>query len=181
MNWPNILSFSRLALLIPIIYLTLHPGNTAYLWIALALYIIAALTDFLDGWLARKLNQVSAFGIFLDPISDKIFVAALLVALVANGALAGLWLTPVIVILSREFWVSGLREYLGPKNVSLPVSRLAKWKTASQMLALGFLIIGPALPQALMAGQLLLTLAALLTLKTGLDYTRAALKAMQEA
>jgi len=169
------MTLGRLALL-PAIIILMYSGQV---WAALALYAVAAITDFFDGWLARKLNQITAFGTFLDPIADKIFVAVLLIALVDMGTLPGLWIIAVMVIFMREFLISGLREFLGPHNVQMPVTKLAKWKTTTQMLSLGFLIIGGAVPGSLMAGQLLLGLAAILTvttgwtyLKTGLDYIR---------
>jgi CDP-diacylglycerol--glycerol-3-phosphate 3-phosphatidyltransferase len=143
-----------------------------YSWAALGLYAACALTDFFDGYLARKLNAVSAFGTFLDPISDKVFVALILLALVDTGPLSGIWIIAVMIIITREFLVSGLREFLGPKDVKMPVTKLAKWKTTVQMLSLGFLIISPALPEALMAGQLLMALAAILTAWTGFLYLK---------
>ena len=145
-------------------------------WAALALYVFCAVTDFLDGYLARKMNAVTPFGTFLDPIADKIFVAVLLLVIVDVGILSNLWVIPVAVILVREFLVSGMREFLGPKNVKLPVTQLAKWKTAFQMLALAFLVIAPAVSQALMAGQFLLTGAALLTAITGWSYLKEGFK-----
>lgn len=174
MSLPNLLTLSRIVLL-PVIALCLYGGMP---WAALALYIVCALTDFADGWLARKMKAISAFGTFLDPISDKIFVAVLLLVLVDINILSGLWVVPAAVILAREILVSGMREFLGPKNVQLPVTKLAKWKTAVQMLALGFLIAAPALPQALLAGQLLLVLAAVLTAITGWSYLREGFKHM---
>lgn len=180
-NLANILTISRLILLPFIIGLFFceEAAGASAMWPALGLYIVAALTDYFDGWVARKFNQTSAFGTFLDPISDKIFVAALLVTFVAFGRLDGVWIVPVVVILSREFLVSGLREYLGPKNIQLPVTTLAKWKTAAQMLSLGFLIIGPYLAYGLLAGQLLLLVAAVITVLTGATYLKAGLADMK--
>lgn len=180
-NLANILTISRLILLpfiIALFFFERWAGATA-MWPALGLYIVAALSDYFDGWVARQYNQTSAFGTFLDPISDKIFVAALLVTFVAFQRLDSIWIVPVIVILSREFLVSGLREYLGPKNIQLPVTNLAKWKTAAQMLSLGFLIIGPYVPYALMTGQFLLLAAAILTVITGAAYLKAGMQHMK--
>jgi CDP-diacylglycerol--glycerol-3-phosphate 3-phosphatidyltransferase len=180
---PNILTLLRIALILPmtaLFFLENTWGLTA-VSINMGLYIIAALTDFLDGWLARKLNVISPLGTFLDPISDKILVGCLLVLLVGFGRLEGLWMLPVLVIMTREFLVSGLREYLGPHNVQMPVTKLAKWKTAVQMLALGFLVAGPAAPSVLMAGQGLLCLAALITAVTGWGYLKAGLAHMRAA
>lgn len=176
---PNIMTLGRLALL-PFIIALLYGGTANAIWLALALYIIAAFTDFFDGYFARKLNQISAFGTFLDPISDKIFVGLLLVALVDVGRLPDLWIIAAFVIIARELLVSGLREFLGPHNVQMPVTRLAKWKTATQMLSLGFLIVGNLVIGSLLAGQLLLALAASLTAITGWSYLQVGLRYMKD-
>ncbi len=149
-------------------------------WICFILYVVASVTDFLDGWAARKFNQVSPFGTFLDPISDKIFVASLLVLLVAFDRLDGLWLIPVLLIFFREFLISGLREFLGPHDVKMPVTNLAKWKTTLQMLSLGFLILGPTLPYVLEIGQWSLFAAAILTLITGWGYFKAGMDVIRK-
>lgn len=175
MNLPNLLTLSRMAMLPVLVGLFFVPG-TAAAWGALGLYIVAAVTDFLDGHLARSMNAMSDLGRFLDPISDKIFVAVLLVTLVEFDRLPGVWIIPAIVILSREFMVSGLREYLGPKNIQVPVSRLAKWKTGIQMTALGFLVIGDygdvLVPHTLAIGQWGLLVAAGITVYTGWFYLK---------
>lgn len=185
---PNALTISRILLLPVLIGLFFIPGATAAWW-ALWIYIFCAVTDFFDGYIARKFQTTSGFGTFLDPISDKILVVSLLMALAAFDRLEGIWVVPAIVILAREFLISGLREYLGPQNVKVPVSKLAKWKTGLQMTALGFLVIGDYgdgamqnvfgffLPGtdivgALLTGQFLLTLAAIITLITGWNYLK---------
>jgi cardiolipin synthase len=175
---PNLLTLSRMAMLpVFLLLFSLEESWGAWAaWLGLFVYILCALTDFLDGYLARKWNQISALGTFLDPISDKIFVACLLVMLAGYGRLPDFWMVPALIILAREFLISGLREYLGPQDIKLPVTVLAKWKTAAQMLSLGFLIIGPFIPYGLIIGLWLLNLAALLTVITGLGYARAALK-----
>ncbi|MGB4057792.1 MAG: CDP-diacylglycerol--glycerol-3-phosphate 3-phosphatidyltransferase [Alphaproteobacteria bacterium] len=180
-NIPNLLTLSRLAILPVIILLILTEGVLGEngVWLAFILYIIAAATDFVDGWLARKLNQTSDFGTFLDPISDKIFIGALLIIFAGVGRIYGLWLIPAVLILSREILVSGLREYLGPKNIQLPVTKLAKWKTTAQMLALGLLIIGPYIPFGLITGHIALTGAAIITLITGWEYMKVGLDHMK--
>lgn len=171
-NLPNLLTLGRIFLL-PVIIGLLFVDQII---IALGLYIIASFTDFFDGYLARKLNLVSDFGTFLDPIADKIFIAALLIAFVAFDRLEGLWIIPPIIILIREFMVSGLREYLGPKNVKLPVSTLSKWKTTLQMIALGFLFFNDGV--LLQIGQWGLAIAALITVITGWSYLKAGLNHM---
>lgn len=178
-NLPNILTFFRIAILPVIIALFFFPEAWAA-WTALGLYTLACITDFLDGYLARKMKTESALGKFLDPISDKIFVASLLIVLAGFDRLEGLWVIPAIVILMRELLVSGLREFLGPQNIQLPVSKLAKWKTTVQMFALGFLVVGHhgdiILPNTILYGHGLITIAALLTVITGWSYLTTGLK-----
>lgn len=173
---PNILTLSRMALLPVLIWLLYIPYVWA-LYAALGLYVLSALTDFLDGYLARKLKIVSPFGTFLDPIADKVFVAVILITLVDIGRLEMFWTIPVIIIFTREFLVSGMREFLGPKNIKLPVTNLAKWKTTFQMIALGVLIYGGPF---LLTGQILLSIAAILTVITGWQYLSAGLKHLND-
>ena len=123
--------------------------------------------------MARQYNIQSAFGTFLDPIADKIFIGVLIVALAALGRVEGLWIIPALIIITREFLISGLREYLGPKNIQMPVSNLAKWKTTIQMIALGFLVYGGSL---LTVGQVALCFAAILTVITGYSYVKIGFK-----
>jgi cardiolipin synthase len=173
---PNLLTYGRIAA-IPAIVACLYSTQHVWLWTALAMFILAAVTDYLDGYLARVWEQQSSLGKMLDPIADKLLVGAVLIMLAANGTIAHLALIPAIIILSREILVSGLREYLGQMNLSVPVSRLAKWKTTAQMVALGILVTGPAgetlIPGLLTAGTAFLWVAALLTVWTGYDYVRA--------
>ena len=181
---PNLLTLSRI-LVIPIVVATFYvPGDYAR-WFACALFSAAGVTDWLDGHMARRWAQQSELGRFLDPIADKLLVAATLLMLVAKGRLSTEWaLLPALVILCREILVSGLREYLAELRVGLPVSRLAKWKTAIQMVAIGVLIVGDAGPGFLpvaATGEMLLWVAALLTLVTGYDYLRAGLTHMTQA
>ena len=182
LNLPNILTIARIILLpfmLACFFLEEEIGLTAT-WICFTLYIIASLTDFLDGVIARKLNQITPFGTFLDPISDKIFVGCLMVMLLAFERLDGLWILPVLLILFREFLISGLREFLGPHDVQMPVTKLAKWKTTLQMLSLGFLILAPTLRYAIEVGQWMLAGAALLTLITGWGYMKAGLEVIKK-
>ena len=145
-------------------------------YIAFGLYLIAALTDFLDGKIARSWSQVTPLGAFLDPIADKIFVVSLLLVFADSGRISGFWMIAAILIVVREFTISGLREFLGPHNIQMPVSKLAKWKTAFQMIAVGLLIIGPSFSFGLLIGQWTLTIAAILSIITAMDYLKVGLR-----
>jgi len=177
-NLPNLLTLSRIAV-IPLLVGAFYLPKPWAEWTACFLFAMASITDWLDGHLARRWQQASAFGRFLDPIADKLLVSIALMMLVADGRLPMPTLFPALVILSREILVSGLREFLAGLRVGLPVSRLAKWKTGIQMAAIGLLLIDDAGPVPLAAiGQGLLWIAALLTLVTGYDYLRAGLRYM---
>lgn len=181
---PNILTYARI-IAVPLVVLcffiegSLQSSDTAR-WGALAIFIIASVTDFFDGYLARIWKQTSTIGRMLDPIADKLLVSACLLLLAADQTIAGWTLWAAIIILCREILVSGLREYLAELKVSVPVSRLAKWKTTIQMVAVAFLLAGPAgdkiVPIITILGIVLLWSAALITLYTGWDYFRAGLK-----
>jgi len=174
---PNLLTLSRI-LVIPLVVGTFYLSGDSARWLGCALFSAAGFTDWLDGHFARRWEQQSELGRFLDPIADKLLVAATLFMLSVTGRLSGHAVLPALVILCREILVSGLREYLAGLRVGMPVSRLAKWKTAIQMVAIGVLIVGEAgwhvLP-VVAIGETLLWLAALLTLVTGYDYLRAGL------
>jgi cardiolipin synthase (CMP-forming) len=176
LSLPNILTYGRLAAIPAVVALLFWPEDLWSRWFALAIFIIAAITDYFDGYFARADAQQSALGRMLDPIADKLLVAACLLMLVSDGTIHSWDLWAAIVILCREILVSGLREFLAELKVSVPVSRVAKWKTTMQLLSLGFLIAGPAgetvLPGTIMIGIVLLWAAALLTLYTGWDYFR---------
>jgi len=179
---PNLLTLSRI-LVIPVVVALFYVHGDYARWFACALFSAAGLTDWLDGHMARRWEQQSDLGRFLDPIADKLLVAATLLMLTATGRLPMGALLPALVILCREILVSGLREYLAGLRVGLPVSKLAKWKTAIQMVAIGFLIVGDAGPAVLPVGgigEILLWIAALLTLVTGYDYLRAGLAHMTQ-
>ena len=176
-NLPNLLTYGRVAAVPLVVGFMFWPVEPWARWTALAIYSAAAITDFFDGFLARAWSQQSSLGRMLDPIADKLLVAAVLLMLVANQTIADWSLWAAIVILCREILVSGLREYLAELRVSVPVSTVAKWKTTAQLVALGFLIVGPlgdaALPGSISIGIVLLWIAALLTLYTGWDYMKA--------
>ena len=145
-NLPNALTISRI-LATPVVCLLLFLGSDAGSWLALAVWTFACVTDFLDGWLARTWQQQSSFGRMLDPIADKLLVASVLLVLVGVDRLVGASILPAAIILCREILVSGLREFLAQLQVRVPVTRLAKWKTAIQMVAIGFLVVGEAGPR----------------------------------
>lgn len=181
---PNALTLGRVAA-VPVIAALFFLDTPAGRWITLAIFAVAAITDFLDGYIVRRYDQHTEFGRFLDPIADKLLIATTLMMMVAFGQIAGLAIIPAVVILCREILVSGLREYLAGIDVGLPVSWLARWKTAIQMIALGFLIIGdaahPPVPEELpvrLIGEAGLWIAALITLFTGFDYMRIGLRHM---
>jgi cardiolipin synthase len=177
---PNILTLSRIAA-IPLLLALIYVDTPLFRWLALAGYTLACVTDYFDGYLARHMKQISPLGRFLDPIADKLLVASLIVMLVATQQIAGLEMIPAIVILAREILVSGLREYLAESKVSVPVTKLAKWKTVIQMVALGFLIVGDTrlvpIPVHTI-GEVGLWIAGALTAITGYDYMSRGLKHM---
>ncbi len=171
---PNLLTYGRLVA-VPVVALLLQWPQIHWMrWAALGVYTVACVTDFFDGYLARIWKQQSPLGQMLDPIADKLLVATTLLAVAANQTLVGWTIWAAIIILCREFLVSGLREYLADIKVPLPVSIVAKWKTTVQMFALGFFIAGPAgevvLPGTVVIGSVLLWIAAILTLYTAGDY-----------
>lgn len=172
-NLPNLLTMFRLAV-VPLIILGAFFDN---LWVRICLillYCAAAFSDFLDGYLARQYNMISNFGRIFDPISDKILVlGTLLMVTVRDGYLAELLLIPFAIIMTRELMVAGIREGLSSSHVIIKVSSKGKYKTAFQMLALGFLIAGnKVLPfvHADIVGLILLWLATVLTVITAVEY-----------
>lgn len=179
-NLANCLTYGRLVAVPVVVGLLYWPNENGTRFAALGVYIVAAITDYLDGYVARTYAQSSALGRMLDPIADKLLVAACLLMLAADGSIQGWDLWAAIVILCREILVSGLREYLAELKVGVPVSKVAKWKTTLQLVAIGFLVAGPAgetlLPGTMRIGVGLLWVAAALTLYTGYDYMRAGIR-----
>jgi len=179
---PNLLTYGRIAAVPAVVaclfYSQVFHGGLWLRWVALFFFIAAGVTDMLDGYLARLWAQHSTLGRMLDPIADKLLVASCLLMLAADGTILGWSLWAAIVILCREILVSGLREFLAELRVSVPVTRLAKWKTTVQLIAVGFLIAGEAgdaiLPITTDIGLGLLWFSAIVTLYTGWDYLRAA-------
>ncbi|MBE7186237.1 MAG: CDP-diacylglycerol--glycerol-3-phosphate 3-phosphatidyltransferase [Methylobacterium mesophilicum] len=186
LNLPNLLTYARI-LAVPLIVLCFflegHLKSSDFArWSALAIFVAASVTDYFDGYLARAWQQTSNIGRMLDPIADKLLVATCLLLLAADTdkTIQGWSLWAAIIILCREILVSGLREYLADLKVSVPVTRLAKWKTTIQMVAIAVLLAGPALDKMLgyatETGIALLWISAIVTLYTGYDYFRSGLK-----
>ncbi len=163
---PNLLTLSRIVV-IPVIFLSIYIKSPIWMLLSGVLFIIAAITDYFDGYLARKYKIVSKFGMLLDPIADKLLVTAALVIILVNKLVLPISYIPVVVILCREILVSGLREFLSTFQVSMPVTRLAKWKTGFQMTALAMILIGYMWGPI---GEVLLWIAGGLTAITGYEY-----------
>jgi cardiolipin synthase len=186
LSLPNLLTLSRILAVPILVFLLWRPAPIDYA-ITFVLYCLVGITDYFDGYLARAWGSISRLGQFLDPIADKIMVGAVLIMLISSRKanpvpeIEGLHLIPALVILLREIIVSGLREFLAPLQVSIPVTRLAKWKTTLQLIALGALILGGAVPHqpwVHQVGLACLWAAAGLTLVTGYDYLRIGLRHM---
>jgi CDP-diacylglycerol--glycerol-3-phosphate 3-phosphatidyltransferase len=184
LSLPNLLTLSRIFAVPILVFLLWRPTPVDYL-ITFVLYCLVGITDYFDGYLARAWGSISRLGQFLDPIADKIMVGAVLIMLISSRKsnpvpeIAGLHIIAALVILLREIIVSGLREYLAGLQVSVPVSALAKWKTTFQLVALGALILGGALPHMPWVhdvGIVSLWAAAALTLVTGYSYLRMGLR-----
>ncbi|BBC99070.1 MULTISPECIES: CDP-diacylglycerol--glycerol-3-phosphate 3-phosphatidyltransferase [Sphingobium] len=182
---PNLLTLSRI-FTVPLLVALLWPAELGARWttgyaLAFGLYCLMGITDYFDGYLARAQGTVSKLGVFLDPIADKIMVGAVILMLAATRDIAGIHIAAAMIILLREIAVSGLREFLAGLQVSVPVSRLAKWKTTFQIIALGALILAGAVPHfpfVQLVGIATLWAAAILTLITGWDYLRVGIKHM---
>ena len=178
MNLSNFLTLIRI-IIIPIIVLCIYLKSPFFGWTAFILFCLASVTDYFDGYLARIRNEVTNFGTFLDPIADKLLVAAVILILTSKGVIADWETIPALIILLREITVSGLREYLAGIKVSIPVSRIAKLKTMLQLFALAFLILSESIiyiTPILYIGKLFLWIAGLLTLYTAYDYVKASIK-----
>ncbi len=171
---PNILTLSRIVV-IPAMIAAFYLDAPVSNWTVFGLFAFAAITDYFDGYLARSLNEVSGLGRFLDPVADKLLVAATILMLVYTDQISDWTILPAVVIMCREITVSALREYLAELRVGMPVSKLAKWKTTVQMLAICFLIVGDAAFWNIPAREIGIAglwVAAFLTLYTGYDYLR---------
>lgn len=176
-NLPNCLTLSRI-IIIPLVAVLVMVHKPITDLLACILFIIAGITDYLDGKLARAWQQLSDFGKMFDPIADKLLVGIILIVMAGYDRLPYGGLIPAMIILAREILVSGLREYLSSFEISLPVTKLAKWKTTFQMVAIGFLLAGDSSAELLninwfpvnVIGSILLWIAAILTIITGWGY-----------
>jgi len=180
LSLPNILTLSRIFAMPILVFLLWLPNRFDYA-LAFGLYCLMGITDYFDGYLARAQGAVSKLGMFLDPIADKIMIAAVIVMLIFTRDIDGWHVIAALVILLREIAVSGLREFLAELRVSVPVSKLAKWKTTFQLISLGGIILAGALPEQewiRAVGLFSLWAAAVLTVLTGWDYLRVGLKHM---
>ena len=178
MNLSNFLTLIRI-IIIPIIVLCIYLKNPFFGWTAFILFCIASITDYFDGYLARIRNEVTNFGTFLDPIADKLLVAAIILILTSKGVIADWETIPALIILLREITVSGLREYLAGIKVSIPVSRIAKLKTLLQLCALALLILSESVTNfsfIIYLGKIFLWFAGMLTLYTAYDYIKASIR-----
>ena len=178
MNLSNFLTITRIVI-IPIIVICIYLKNPIFGWTAFFLFCLASITDYFDGYLARIRNEVTNFGTFLDPIADKLLVAAVILILTSKGVIADWETIPALIILLREITVSGLREFLAGIKISVPVSRIAKLKTFLQLCALALLILSEAILNAYMVvyfAKIFLWIAGILTLYTAYDYVKASIK-----
>lgn len=169
MSLPNILTLIRIAL-IPVIVILILIDNSVARWFAFALFVGAAITDYFDGYLARKMKLISPLGRMLDPIADKLLVCALLVVFAYEGSFNQGLMWAAILIIMREIAVSGLREFLGPLKITIHVSAVAKYKTTVQLLALGCIMTLPIVPSLSFAATGMMWLATALTLYSGYEY-----------
>tara|TARA_Y100001935_G_scaffold238316_1_gene224571 strand:- start:4 stop:546 length:543 start_codon:yes stop_codon:yes gene_type:complete len=178
MNLSNFLTLIRI-IVIPIIVLCIYLKDPFFGWTAFVLFCLASITDYFDGYLARIRNEITNFGTFLDPIADKLLVAAVILILTSKGVIADWETIPALIILLREITVSGLREYLAGIKISVPVSRIAKLKTLIQLFALALLILSESLINIfpiIYLGKFFLWIAGLLTLYTAYDYVKTSIK-----
>ncbi|HEY4202871.1 MAG TPA: CDP-diacylglycerol--glycerol-3-phosphate 3-phosphatidyltransferase [Devosiaceae bacterium] len=166
---PNLLTYGRIVA-IPIIVWCALSGPPALRWLAFVLYVAAAISDYFDGYYARKWQIVSPLGRMLDPIADKLLIGALIVALAFDHSIGPWELIPAIAILVREIFVSGLREFMGAAGIVVHVTKLAKWKTTAQLVALGAVLLLPLIPGIDLLARALLWLAGILTVWTGWEY-----------
>ena len=178
MNLSNILTLIRI-IVIPVIVICIYLKDPFFGWTAFFLFCLASITDYFDGYLARIRNEITSFGTFLDPIADKLLVAAVILILTSKGVIADWETIPALIILLREITVSGLREYLAGIKISIPVTNVAKLKTLFQLCALALLILSESLTNLIIIiylGKICLWFAGILTLYTAYDYVKGSIK-----
>ena len=178
MNLSNLLTLIRIGV-IPIIVICIYVKSPFFGWIGFILFCSASITDYFDGYIARVRNEVTNFGTFLDPIADKLLVAAVILILTSKNVIDDWETIPALIILLREITVSGLREYLAGIKISVPVSRIAKFKTVLQLSALALLIMSDSITDIniiILLGKLFLWIAGILTLYTAFDYIKTSIK-----
>ena len=178
MNLSNILTLIRI-IVIPVIVVCIYLKDPFFGWTAFFLFCLASITDYFDGYLARIRNEITSFGTFLDPIADKLLVAAVILILTSKGVIADWETIPALIILLREITVSGLREYLAGIKISIPVTNVAKLKTLFQLCALALLILSESLTNLIIIiylGKICLWFAGILTLYTAYDYVKGSIK-----
>ena len=178
MNLSNILTLIRI-IVIPVIVICIYLKDPFFGWTAFFLFCLASITDYFDGYLARIRNEITNFGTFLDPIADKLLVAAVILILTSKGVIADWETIPALIILLREITVSGLREYLAGIKISIPVTNVAKLKTLFQLCALALLILSESLTNLIIIiylGKICLWFAGILTLYTAYDYVKGSIK-----
>ncbi len=180
---PNLLCYFRLAV-IPVMTVLFFFDAAWAAWTNVVLFALAGISDFLDGYLARRLGQTTLLGKFLDSSSDKMLVGVILMLLVAFGQLQGVWILPAVIIFLREILISGVREFMALYQVVIPVTRLAKWKLTIQVVAIAFLIAGPygesLIPYSHAIGRMLILVAMVVTVMSGWDYLRMAFRSLRE-
>ena len=178
MNLSNILTLIRI-IVIPVIVVCIYLKDPFFGWTAFFLFCLASITDYFDGYFARIRNEITNFGTFLDPIADKLLVAAVILILTSKGVIADWETIPALIILLREITVSGLREYLAGIKISIPVTNVAKLKTLFQLCALALLILSESLTNLIIItylGKICLWFAGILTLYTAYDYVKGSIK-----
>ncbi len=182
MNFPNILTIFRIVLAPVIAILIWKETSNPQLIIAFLLFLIAGITDWLDGYLARKLEVQSHLGRILDPIADKVLVACVLLAIASHHTRDFMFITPTLIIFLREFIISGFREYMSKRGVVINVSSLSKWKTTIQLLSIGLIMLAMIFSDysiLVYASIVLYWLAAIITIKTGYDYLSSGLSELK--
>lgn len=182
-NVPNMLSAYRIAV-VPVLTFFFFAGGETATWVNVVIFFFACVSDYLDGEIARSTGQTSIFGKFLDATSDKVLIGGVLMLLVAFDRITGLWIIPALIIFLREIVISGLREFLGLYNISVPISRLGKFKTLAQMFACGFLMAGDygphLIPYSYEFGQAALLVATFMTAVSGWDYLKAGMQTIRK-